>query len=269
MAELLETGWLPSTPVGDTLLRRFVHAEGEVKHLLAGATGGRTERTAAVTMADTGGPVPFFNEAILLRPVLDALDPVLDEVEAFLPVERPSTLLSIWPTPDLTARGWFPVGHPALVARPPGDVPDAGPWAIAPDVVVREVTGAEDVAVAERLMIEGYPLPWAAGAPVGSSIPPGAVAAGLRVRIAEVDGEPVAVGLAHTGHGVVNLCGGAAMPAARRRGAWKALVRARVLDGPELPAVAYTSDFSRPGFEALGFLVLTRCTLWGRGGGWG
>ena len=33
-------------------------------------------------------------------------------------------------------------------------------------------------------------------------------------------------------------------------------------DDPELPAVAYTSDDSRPGFVRMGFLPITRFTLW-------
>jgi hypothetical protein len=35
-------------------------------------------------------------------------------------------------------------------------------------------------------------------------------------------------------------------------------------DAADLPAVAYTSDFSRPGFERLGYLPITRLTLWWR-----
>ncbi len=73
-------------------------------------------------------------------------------------------------------------------------------------------------------------------------------------------------GIELAGHGVVNLCLAATLPAARRRGVWGALVWARVDDHPELPAMAFTSDDSRPGFEHLGFLVVTRCTLWARSG---
>ena len=36
-------------------------------------------------------------------------------------------------------------------------------------------------------------------------------------------------------------------------------------DAPDLPAVAFTSDYSRPGFERMGFLVIMRFTLWWRG----
>ena len=53
-----------------------------------------------------------------------------------------------------------------------------------------------------------------------------------------------------------------AIAQARRRGVWEALVWARVAEGPSLPAVAYTSDYSRPGFERMGFVPTIRFTLW-------
>jgi hypothetical protein len=54
----------------------------------------------------------------------------------------------------------------------------------------------------------------------------------------------------------------ATLPAARRRGVWHALVAARCTATPDLPAVAFTSDYSRPGFVRTGLLPITRFTLW-------
>jgi hypothetical protein len=261
----LETGWLPDTPEDDNLLRQFVHSQGAVDAAYTGDHG-RHDVTDDLFLADSGGPIPFLNQSILRRPLAGLDDPALDAVESFAPAGRPSMLLSVWPTPDLHPRGWSLVGHPAVVVRAPAPL-DEELWGDAPGVTVAEATTADDVAVAERILIDGYPMPWASGAPAGTALPPGVRGHGVRVRVASVDGEPVAIGLARVGHGIVNLCGGAALPAARRRGAWKALVRARVLDAPDLPAMAYTSDDSRPGFLRLGFLVLQRFTLWGRGGG--
>jgi len=66
----------------------------------------------------------------------------------------------------------------------------------------------------------------------------------------------------HAAHGVVNLCLAATLPPARRRGVWHALATARCASTPDLPAVAFTSDYSRPGFLRMGFLPITRFTLW-------
>jgi hypothetical protein len=131
-----------------------------------------------------------------------------------------------------------------------------------PDVVVEEVTTAERLAVAERVAIDGYPIEELADAPAGAAFPPGMLETGVLCRLGLLEGEPVAVGLRHRSRAVVNLCLGATLPAARRRGVWESLVWARVADAPDLPAVAYTSDFSRPGFKRMGFLPVTRFTLW-------
>jgi hypothetical protein len=125
------------------------------------------------------------------------------------------------------------------------------------DVAVEEVTTPELLAVADRVAIEGYPLEGA-----DRVFPPGNLGSDVPIRLGLLDGEPVAVGVSHISAGVVNLCLGATLAAARRRGVWQALVKARTDEAPDLPAVAFTSDFSRPGFEAMGFLVVSRCTLW-------
>ena len=259
----LETGWLPDTPVQDNLIRQFLESQGAVDAAYT-HDNGRHEVLDDLFLADSGGSIPFLNQSILRRPLHGVDDPALVAAEAFAPTDRPSVLLSAWPTPDLGGRGWKLVGHPALVVRSPGPMDDAR-WADAPGVTVTEVTTAQQLALAERVFVDGYPIPWAQGGPPGTALPPCLLDHSVRVRVASVDGEPAAVGLDRVGHGIVNLCGGAALPTARRRGAWKALVRARVLDAPDLPAVAYTSDDSRPGFARLGFLVLLRFTLWGRG----
>jgi hypothetical protein len=256
----METGWLADTPVGDTLLRRFVFNQADHNEAMAAAHGGRVDRTDDVFLADSACPVPYLNQAILARPVLSADDPVLDIVEGFFIERTGVTVLSIWPTPDLSGRGWSLVGHPALVARAPGPVsaiPAAG-------VDIRSVERAADFETAERVAIQGYPIDSAVGAPAGAVLPATLAGGPITVRLGLLDGKAVAIGNVFVGHGVVNLCLGATLSAARRRGVWGALVWARVAEDPEQPAVAYTSDYSRPGFIRMGFLPITRCTLWYR-----
>jgi hypothetical protein len=258
-ARPLEDGWLPDTPLGDTLLRRFVHAQADVNEVIALACGGRVDRTPGAFLADALSPVPYYNQALLARPVLSAAAPVLDEIDAFFTgTTNVATVLSLWPTPDLSGRGWILAGHPAFVARGPAPR-DVRP---APGVEVRLVTTSADLHAAERVAIDGYPVEEAVGSPPGTVLPAALLGSPLRVRLGLLDGEPVAVGVAHTAHGVVDLCLAATLPAARRRGVWESLVWARVADGPDVPAVAYTSDFSRPGFLRMGFLPITRFTLW-------
>ncbi|HUR48269.1 MAG TPA: hypothetical protein VMY88_01890 [Acidimicrobiales bacterium] len=255
----LETGWLADTPVADTLLRQFLHNQAGVNACLATAKGGRTDSHDGVLLADARSSVPYFNQAILTRPLADSQEPALDRVEQFYEgAGRPATLLSIWPTPDLSQRGWTLAGHPAFVVRAPAPVDE-----VARDQVsVRTAESGEDLLVAERVLIEGYPMDEAAGEPPGSQLPTALLGSELVVRIGSLGDQAVATGMNYVGHGLINLCGGATLPAARRRGVWEALVWARVSDAPELPAVAYTSDYSRPGFIRMGFLPFTRFTLW-------
>jgi hypothetical protein len=260
-----ETGWLDDTPVQDNLVRQFLHNQAEVCDLIAGVFDGKTARTPDVALAASRCLVPYFNEALLLRPLTGDVDPVLDEIDGFMGAsDAPAwVLLSAWPTPSLARRGWQLAGHPAFVVRTPGAPlrPAAPRPGIAIDVL--RATTPDEVAVAERILAEGYPLEEGVGRP-GAALPPSLGSTDVSVRVAAVDEAGVAVGMGYVAHGCVNLCGAATLPAARRTGAWGALVRARVEDAPDLPAVAFTSDYSRPGFEHLGFVSVFRFTLWAR-----
>jgi hypothetical protein len=258
-----ETGWLPDTPVADNLQRAFLHNQADLCDAIAESFGGTTARTGDVALAASRCLVPYFNEATLLRPLRSADDPVLDLIEEFLDrSDAPgSVLLSAWPTPALEARGWQLEGHPAFVIRTPGaGLRDAAPRPGA-QLRVRRAGTVEDLLRAEAVLVDGYPMEQARGRP-GGTLPPSLLDTAVAVHIASVDGADVAVGLGHTAHGCVNLCGGATLPAARRTGAWGALVRARMAVAPELPTVAFTSDHSRPGFKHLGFVSALRFTLW-------
>jgi hypothetical protein len=259
LARPLETGWLSDTPVSDNLLRRFLHNHADSNVALAEAGGGRVERRPEVVLSSYDIPVPYLNMAVLLRPLTGVEDEVLDATEAFFADGQSATLLSAWPTPDLSRRGWELMGHPTFVARGPRDevvLLEQSP------VTVTVAATPDDLAVAERIVAEGYPLPPAVGLPPNAVLSEALLESPYLVRIGWLEGEPCAVGSSFVGHGVVNLCLAATLPAGRRRGLWSALANARMADGHDLPAVAFTSDFSRPGFEKLGFLPITRFSLW-------
>jgi hypothetical protein len=258
LARPLETGWLPDTPIGDSLLRRFVVNQADLQDHLVGAVGGRSGRTPDVALSDSGVAAAYLNQAVMLRPIADASDAVLDQVASFY-AGSVGLLLSPWPTPDLAGRGWQLVGHPMFVVRGPvGEPADAPPS----DVTVRHAESADDLALIERIVIDGYPVPELDGLPANRARGPALLQSPVRHWIGYLDGTPIAAAASHAAHGVVNLCLAATLPAARRRGVWHALVAARCADTPDLPAVAFTSDYSRPGFLHMGFLPVTRFTLW-------
>ena len=258
LARPLETGWLPDTPIGDSLLRRFIANQADLQDHLAAAVGGRSDRTAGVAVSDSGVAAAYLNQAVLLRPISDAHDAVLDHVAAFY-AGSAGLLLSPWPTPDLAGRGWQLVGHPMFVVRGPAGEPADAPLG---DVTVRRAESADDLALVERIVIDGYPVPELDGLPANRALGPALLQSAVRHWIGYLDGAPVAAAASHAAHGVVNLCLAATLPAARRRGVWRTLVAARCAGTRDLPAVAFTSDYSRPGFVRTGFLPITRFTLW-------
>jgi hypothetical protein len=258
----LATGWGAHEPIDDSVLRRFVFNQADVVRAMASGPTARRHADDDVVIVDSGGPVAYNNMAVLLRPVTNVDDPVLGRVEDFFTdaSDRLRLLLSVWPLPDLSTRGWELGGHPMFVVRPPGPVTAA----TRDGVEVRDVTTVDDLRVLERVAVDGYPIVEAKDAPPGSAFPDALLATDVRLRLGLVDGEPVSAAAAFDAHGVVNLCFAATLDAGRRRGVWSALVWARVNQAPEQPSVAFTSDDSRPGFVKMGFLPMTRFTLYAR-----
>jgi hypothetical protein len=146
--------------------------------------------------------------------------------------------------------GWLPDTHRGL----PAD-------ALSGDVQVRRAESAGGLALIERIVTDGYPVPELGGLPANRALGPALLGSSVRHWIGYLDGTPVAAA-SHAAPGGVNLCLAATLPAARRRGVWHALVAARCAGAPDLPAIAFTSDYSRPGFVHTGFLPITRFTLW-------
>jgi hypothetical protein len=228
---------------------------------LAAASDGRHEVDGDISLSDARSVVPYLNQAVLLRPVLNDRDPVLDRIDGFFSSPSVATVLSVWPTPDLTSRGWSLIGHPMFVVAPPGGIVGGESPA---GVDVAAVTTAERLAEAERVLVDGYPIEVPGTAASGSVLPPALLDGELDVWLGTLEGDPVGVGAALSAHGVVNLAMDATLPSARRRGVWRAIVAARAATEPSAPTVAFTSDFSRPGFVSMGFLPITRFTLWAR-----
>jgi len=255
----LATGWGAHEPIDDSVLRGFVFNQADALRASSSGPAARHEVDDDVVMADSGGPVLYDNMAVLLRPLLRADDPVVDRIVDFYAdaTDRVAVVLSVWPLPDLSERGLHLAGHPMFVVRAPGPVtatPREG-------VVVREVSTVDDLRTVERIAIDGFPIDAAKGSPPGTAFPDPVLDSDVKLRLGEVDGEAVSAGAVLVAHGVVNLCFAATLPAGRRRGVWSALVWARVNQAPDQPAVAFTSDDSRPGFVKMGFLPVMRFTL--------
>lgn len=90
-ATRLEDGWGLTTPVGDTLLRRYVLNLAAFHEAVARAMGGRTLCRDDVVAADLGHPAGLYNSAVLLRPP-ERLDNLVMELECSTTV----TAVGMW-----------------------------------------------------------------------------------------------------------------------------------------------------------------------------
>jgi hypothetical protein len=252
----LTNGWEPDAPADDTLLRRAVLVQASWPVAVASALGcpsRRTDRWAGAFIGETG---ELTNPVILTQPVPEEEAAALvAEVGELVPPTSSYFLISPWLSPDLTPHGLTLLGHPPLMVRfpAPRSVPEPA------GVRVVEVEDAETLAVAERVLVEGYPLP---GSEPGSVLRPGLLDGTTRVWLGYVDGEPVSVAAAHLAAGATLVEYVAALPGARGRGAGAAVTWAATLADPEAPAVLLASDDGRPSYERMGYLAIERWTAW-------
>lgn len=259
----LETGWRSDTPVGDTLLRRYVCNLAMSWEAAAAAMGQRMLRRDAFVAADFGRPTGLFNSVTLTKPLLgDDLHAALDEIERYYATGTGDVQLwSPWPTPDLADRGWQLEGHPPMLLRPPSGPVDVE----APDDLrIVRVTDADGVDDWCRVAVEGFPLDDVTPYHTGDLLD-GRILHDDRWRlfVGYAKDAPVCIGTLFVEHGLGHFFLAVTRPEARGRGYYGAMSRRRMAEVPALPLAAVFSDASRPPAEAhLGFLPITRFTLW-------
>ena len=255
--EHLTNGWEPDLPADDTLLRQAVLVHASWPTAVAAAAGRPWRSGPAWAGGWIGDRGALTNPVVLTQP-LARPDDVLTDVATLIPPHVPYLLLSAWPTPDLRPHGLGLVGHPPLMVRFPGP----GPGAPASGIEVREVRDADDLAAAERILVEGYPLPGLDPLTPGDLLDPALLTADTRAWVASSDGEPAAVAVAHHHAGVTLVEYVATLPAARGRGVGAAVTWAATLSEPTRPAVLIASDDGRPVYERMGYVAIERWTAW-------
>jgi GNAT superfamily N-acetyltransferase len=201
----------------------------------------------------------FTNLAYVLSEPAD-WDDLRARVDAVVPSDRPVTLVATGPTPDLSAHGWHAVGHPPLMVRPAGG---DGPRVPA-ELTISEVDDEVALEVFERTLVDGYPDPALQPYRWGS-VHDGRVLGGpTHFFTGTVGGRPVATAVGHIAHGVNLVEMIATTDDARGRGYGAALTWVATAVDPSLPAVLFASDLGRPVYEALGYLAVSRWTIWHR-----
>jgi len=87
---------------------------------------------------------------------------------------------------------------------------------------------------------------------------------GWSLWVGRIDGRPVATAAAWVRGGLVGVEWISARPETRGRGVGAAVTWAATLADPTLPAMLIASDLGQPVYERMGYLRLTRFTLWFR-----
>ena len=259
----LENGCRSTTPAGDNLILDFVRLEVEGFAAVARAAGGRVEvdEELGVNLADAAAPTPFGNLAHLSRPVPEPATPRLVEtLRGFFDAVPggPFLVFSPWPTADLGPHGFTLAGHPPLMVRPPG-----GPAEPAPGLDVVEVETPEQLADFERTLAEAYPAPELL--PFGSRpwlLRDDLLRSRWRLCVGYEGDRPVATAAGYAGDRLVAVEIVSTRPECRGRGYGAAITAAAAASAPELPAVLVASDLGRGVYEGLGYLAVSRYTLW-------
>lgn len=260
MDEGLEDGWRSTTPDDDTVLRRLTLAFGERTTFAAERLGGRVVRRDDALLGDFGSAVIFDNNVVLTVAPERADLPAVIAVARELYGDRAWLLVSALPLPDLSAHGLRLMGHPPLMLRAPGGEAPAVPGGLR----LVEVDDAQTLAHWADTLATAYPTPGGATPPLDERVLGGP----LRLWIGyEVD-RPVATSAAFVRHGIVEVDYISTMPDARRRGYGAAVTWAATLADPSLPAALVASDEGRPLYESMGYLPVTRLTIWFEGQGW-
>lgn len=141
------------------------------------------------------------------------------------------------------------------MVRFPAPRPDHDPEGVR----VVEVRDEADLAMAEGVLIAGYPMP---GSAPGSVLQPGLLDGTTRVWLGYVDDKPASVAAAHQAAGATLVEYVAALPTVRGRGVGAAVTWAATLANDAVPAVLVASDDGRPTYERMGYLPLERWTAW-------
>ncbi|GAA0616336.1 N-acetyltransferase [Kribbella sandramycini] len=255
--EELTNGWEPELDPADSVVRQAVLAHASWAADGARRAGKPWYDGAAWAGGVLGEAGTLTNWIVLKQPV----DPVavVADIARELPGSFPYLFVSAWPTGDLRDCGLELAGHPPLMVRFPGTatVPPTT------DLDIRQVTDAAGLADAERVLVEGYPIPELQPFRPGAMYSPSFLD-GSDVWVGYDGNIPLATATAHHAAGLTVVESVAVLPAARGRGAGAALTWAATTHHPTHPAALIASDAGQPVYQRLNYHRLQRWTVWVR-----
>jgi GNAT superfamily N-acetyltransferase len=189
------------------------------------------------------------------------LSPDLDQAEL-------ASLASSWPADskltvedpfnvlDLRGIGLRPQSLPVMLREP-------GPVIGAPRVPASRVTSEAEVGVAERVVVDGFPLgrfqPYRQGESLPFSL---AEHPGVAFHLARRDGEPAGACATFFDGAVGGVYWVGTLPEHRSQGIGRAIMTSALRELGDVPATLTATAAGRPLYESLGFRTVSESTWW-------
>ncbi|MFB6722590.1 GNAT family N-acetyltransferase [Kribbella sp. NPDC056345] len=253
--EVLATGWEADLDPADSIVRQAVLAHASWATDAARRIGKPWYDGATWAGGILGDRGPLTNWVVPKQPVDPAS--VIAEAARELPSDAPYLFVSAWPTGDLRPHGLALAGHPPLMVRFPGTVTTPPTT----DLDIRQITDANGLADAERVLIDGYPFPELQPFEPGALYDP-TFLEGSTVWVGYDGDTPLATATAHHAAGLTVVENVAVMPTARGRGAGATLTWTATTHHPTHPAALIASDHGQPVYTRLNYHRLERWTVW-------
>lgn len=261
--EHLTNGWEADLADGDNVVRDTVRNIADRLVFTAHRMGGRIEMWDDLVAIRLPSDNLWANVALVLQPVdTDRPDAIADRLDALYGPGVPAMIFSPVPTPDLSGRGYFAMGHPPLMYRPAG-----GEAPVIPDgLEIEEVTEDDAVGVWEQALADGFPLDAPGQFERGSVFDGRLLGGDLHFFLGTVDGRPVSTSAVYVSRGLNQVEFVSTLGDARGKGYGEALTWQATIHEPGLPAVLMASDMGRPIYERMGYVTVIRYTGWIRPG---
>ncbi|MEV0677437.1 GNAT family N-acetyltransferase [Actinosynnema sp. NPDC050436] len=224
-------------------------ATGNARYLLAALARtrghGLVERPGFTAM--TG---PALVRVLVLRPEPDADD--LAAIARLITTAPGEAMVEDpYGTVDAGAWGLVPQQLPVMF-RPPSPLPE-------PHLEVTPVGTPDQLAVAERVVVDGFPLP---GFAYGEAFTPALLDHdGMRLFLVRRDGEVAGACLSVVDNGIGGLYWVTTLPAHRSQGVGRALMHG-VLNSEGVPCTLSSAQAGKALYDSLGFETVASATWW-------
>jgi GNAT superfamily N-acetyltransferase len=253
----LSTGWDPDRPPGDTVLGDYVAGWADWVEAIASACGERCTREEDFVLHDSGSTSAFGNVGLLTQPVAGDGAALAARMHAFYD-DVPGGSFAVFsplPTPDLRPFGFELAGHPPMMLRLAG-----GSARPEPDGLRIESVTAANRHDFDRTLVEAFPI---GDLTEGELVKPGWLEpAPWHMWVGYVDDRPVATAAAWLDDRMQHVEWISTRPEYRGHGYGEALTWRATIADPTKPAALVASDDGRPVYERMGYLAVTRFTLW-------